>query len=355
MAVLRSTAIQSEIIEANLAAVWQHLDASALNGKRIFITGGTGFFGFWLLAAFERLYRNHTDVAVCVLSRDPARFLARNPHWNGLPWLNFFAGNVRDFDFPPGSFDMLIHAATDTSLVAHEQAMTLFDDIVIGTRRIFDFAVKAGVSRVLLISSGAVYGPQPSGLSHIPDNAAISCQTQLASSAYGEGKRVMEVLGSLYQQQYGIESVVARCFAFAGPGLPLDGHFAIGNFIRDALFADTICVKGDGSALRSYLYGADLALWLLQLLVNGLPGTPYNVGSDHVVSIRELAFLVRDVLAPKKSVQIQNKLLAHDQARHQYVPSIECAKSGLGLDVWTSLETALHHSARFSQAAVACS
>jgi nucleoside-diphosphate-sugar epimerase len=352
MALYRSNLIQSEIIEASLAAVWPHLDACTLNGKRIFITGGTGFFGLWLLAALACLNRDHADITVTVLSRDPVRFLSHNPHWNSLPWLTFTAGNVRDFAFPPGHFDMLIHAATDTSMDAHAQPLSLFDDIVLGSRRVLDFAINAGVTRSLLISSGAVYGPQPLGFSHIPDDAAIACQTQLASSAYGEGKRVMEMLGSLYQHQSGIESIAARCFAFVGPGLPLDGHFAIGNFIHDALFADTIRVKGDGSVMRSYLYGADLAVWLLHLLANGQQGVSYNVGSDQGISIGELAFLVRDVLAPGKIVQIQNQLPVQNQTRNRYVPAIERAKSSLGLDVWTSIEDSLRQSARFIQAVV---
>jgi nucleoside-diphosphate-sugar epimerase len=99
------------------------------------------------------------------------------------------------------------------------------------------------------------------------------------------------------------------------------------------------------------LYGADLAVWLLHLLANGQPGVTYNVGSDQEISIRDLATLVRDVLAPEKSIQIQNKLPSHDQARNRYVPAIERAKNGLGLDVWSSLEDSLHHSARYIQGA----
>lgn len=350
MSAYRSNLIQSDIVESSLASVWPHLDARALHGKHIFITGGTGFFGLWLLSALSRLNCDGTNITVTVLSRDPVRFLSHNPHWKNLPWLSFTAGNVRDFVFPSGHFDMLIHAATETTLAAHAQVINMFDDIVLGSRRVLDFAVNAGITRTLLISSGAVFGPQPVGLSHIPDDATIACRTNIASSAYGEGKRVMEMLGSLYQHDAGIESIVARCFAFVGPGLPLDGHFAIGNFIRDALFADEIHVKGDGTALRSYLYGADLAVWLLNLLVKGQPGTSYNVGSDQAISIGDLAFLVRDVLAPNKVVQIQNRLLENERARNRYVPAIERAKTGLGLNAWTSLEESLCQSASFIRA-----
>lgn len=344
---MHNTSRIEKVVEASISSVWRHLDLAPFIGKNIFITGGTGFFGFWLLAALARINIITVETTVTILSRDPSAFLSKNPQWCDLPWLNFIAGNVRDFTFPTGSYDYIIHAATDTSNAAHSNPARLFDDIVLGTKRIYEFARAAEVKRVLLISSGAVYGPQPEDLTHIPDNASFACNTGIASSAYGEGKRVMELLGSINNQQYGIESVVARCFAFVGPGLPLDGHFAIGNFIRDALFADAITVKGDGTAVRSYLYGADLAIWLLQILAKGENGESYNVGSDESISIGELAVLVRDLLAPAKDVLIERQPYKVDQDRSRYVPAIEMANKSLNLSSWTSLEESIRMSAYF--------
>src|SRR3990172_5247935 len=330
-----------EIIEASFAPIWLHLDAAPLANKHIFVTGGTGFFGLWLLSALARLNRQGAGIHVTVLSRNPAVFLAAQPHWRDQPWLSFIPGNVRDFKFPAKRFDWLIHAATDTAIAAHANPLAIFDDISIGTRRALDFAVKAGVKRVLLTSSGAVYGPQPPTVEHVNEDVRFACPPEMPASAYGEGKRVMELLGALYYREHGIEPIIARCFAFVGPGLPLDGHFAIGNFIRDALYADAIHVNGDGTPLRSYLYGADLAIWLLHLLGMGKPCYPYNVGSDQAIGIRELAFLVQRVLSPEKEVCIQKQEAPVGDLRQRYVPSINRAKEGFGLDAWTSLEHAI--------------
>lgn len=329
-------------------SVLHHLDATPLFGARLFITGGTGFFGLWLLSALSLLNRRGAGINVTVLSRNPNRFLDLQPCWRNLPWLSFIPGNVRDFSFPGAQFDLLIHAATDTVSSAHANPLAHFDDIVIGTRRVLDFAVKAGVRRVLLTSSGAVYGPQPPEISHISEEAGFACPPETPSSAYGEGKRVMELLGALYHREHGIEAVTARCFAFVGPGLPLDGQFAIGNFIRDALYAETIQVNGDGTPLRSYLYGADLAVWLLQLLGAGKPCYPYNVGSDQAISIRELAFLVGRALSPEKEVFIQKRILSAGDQRQCYVPSIDRAKEDFGLEAWTSLGDAVRWAADFN-------
>jgi nucleoside-diphosphate-sugar epimerase len=253
---------------------------------------------------------------------------------------------VRDFEIPKRQFDLLLHAATETSIAAHANQVSMFDDIVDGTRRVMQLARSSGVRRILLISSGAVYGPQPPQLTHQPDDSMIACNPWAANSAYGEGKRVMELLGAMLQRSTGIECLSARCFAFCGPGLPLDGHFAVGNFIRDALFGNQITVQGDGTPQRSYLYGADLAIWLLYLLLSGSSGISYNVGSDEALSIKELAFRVRDLLAPNTPVTILENPDFLKPKGINYVPNIARARD-IGCRPWTSLSDSLRLTANY--------
>lgn len=343
-----STSPQAAILESSVAAVLPHLDLQGLDGKSLFVTGGTGFFGLWLLTALSVLNAQRVAVRACVLSRDPIRFLSRHPQFRDQPWLEFVVGNVRDFVIPQRDFELLLHAATETSMAAHNDPIEMFDDILLGTRRVLQLARTCGVQRVLLISSGAVYGPQPAALTHQPDDSQTACNPWLPSSAYGEGKRVMELMGAMLQQDTGIECLSARCFAFCGPGLPLDGHFAIGNFIRDSLNAKKITVQGDGSAVRSYLYGADLAIWLLFLLVKGRSGKAYNVGSDEAISIKDLAFRVRDVLATEMPVEVLKKESPNQTNRNYYVPDISHIRE-LGCEPWTSLDESLILTAQYLQ------
>ncbi len=337
---------QVRILNASIAAVLPRLDLRSIGGQRLFITGGTGFFGLWLLSALRVLHGQAVSVEVCVLSRDPAGFLSRHPQFYDQSWLSFISGNFRDFQIPDRQFDLLLHAATETTMSAHANPTRMFDNIVLGTRHVLDLAQRCGVRRMLLISSGAVYGPQPAVLTHQPDDSQMACNSLLPGSAYGEGKRVMELMGVMLQHSIGIESIIARCFAFCGPGLPLNGHFAIGNFVRDALFGEQITVQGDGSPMRSYLYGADLAVWLLYLLINGKAGESYNVGSDEALSIKDLALRVRDVLAPDKPVKVLQEDLTVPLVRQRYVPAISRARA-LGCAPWTSLDESLRLSADF--------
>ncbi|EST16144.1 NAD dependent epimerase/dehydratase family protein [Pseudomonas putida S610] len=322
----------------------------ALAGKHVLLTGGTGFFGSWLLALFEYLNERGTQVDVTVLVRDPARFLTAQPGYRDCRWLRWVGADVRDSLVWEGQpIHLIIHAATDTHAAAHENPLALFDTIVTGARRVLDLAVQQN-ARVLMTGSGAQYGAlSASTHRHITLDEAFTgaCVSHSANSAYAEGKRAQETLGAIYAARHGIDVIMARCFAFAGPGLPLDGHFAMGNFIRDALYKDEIVINSCGSAVRSYLHGADLSVWLLALLVRGKAGEAYNVGSDQAISIADLARRVVGRIGPGKPVRILGR--ADGAAASYYVPDIGKARS-LGLDVWTTLDQSIDSMAAWAKA-----
>jgi dTDP-glucose 4,6-dehydratase len=264
---------------------------AALDGARILLTGGTGFIGRWLIALIGYA-RREFDIELVVLSRDPEAFRRAYPRHAALDGLTLARGDVRVFEFPTGRFTHIIHAATDTSVEADRDPATLMAVIIDGTRRVLEFAQAAGVGRLLYVSSGAIYGPQPSDLSTIPEDYRGACDPLDRRSAYGQAKRLGEQMCVCHAADGGLQPVIARAFAFVGPGMPLRGHFAIGNFIADAAAGRDIVVTGDGAPLRGYLYAGDLAVWLLTLLVRGQAGAAYNVGSEDAVSIGDLAHRV---------------------------------------------------------------
>jgi UDP-glucuronate decarboxylase len=324
-------------------------DWAALRGARIFITGGTGLFGHWLLPLLCQANQAHgLGLQLTVLSRQPARFLAAHPELAADPALRFVPGDVRDFAFPAGRFSHVIHgAATAAAATFHRQedALTKFDTTYAGTRRVLDFMAERAIPRLLVLGSGAYYGPLQPGWDAYPEDYPIAPAPENLDVAIGHAKRAAEFLCAAYAARHGFSYSVARCFAFVGPHLPLDLHYAIGNFIRDALDAPAITVGGDGSPIRAYMYLGDLMEWLLTLLIRGAPGRAYNVGSDEAISIGALARRVGALLAPDKPVHILGTPSGMP-TRNIYLPDIGRARAELGLTLRTSLDDAIRITAR---------
>jgi dTDP-glucose 4,6-dehydratase len=322
-----------------------------LRGARIFITGGTGFFGCWFLESIASLNeRRGLRIRATVLTRDRERFRQKAPHLAENPAFEFHSGDVREFTFPAGRFSHVIHAATQASAQLNDDApVAMFDTIVQGTRRCLEFSVHCGAGKFLLTSSGAVYGRQPGDMPLVPETFTGGPDPLDRRSAYAEGKRAAELECSLFARD-GLEPKIARCFAFVGPYMDINAHFAAGNFIRDQLQGGPIRVQGDGHPVRSYLYAADLMVWLWTILLRGAPGRAYNVGSEEALSIAELAHLVADALSPQVEVAIAGGSNRAGAANY-YVPCTARAREELQLRCHTPLREAIQRTqAWFRQA-----
>ena len=327
---------------ADLAHILRHATAELeeLRGKRLFLTGGTGFFGKWLLGAL--LFSNDElglDLKITVLSRKPLDFQRSFPIEANREDLRFLGGDVATFPSDHRSFDYLIHAATETTAFTNpvdEQNRSRI--ITEGTRHMLDFARTSGAKRFLNISSGGVYGAassQPSGANEDDFTQAV------AVTPYAEAKREAELLCA----ESNVDFVTARAFAFLGPHLPLDAHFAAGNFLRDAIRGGPILVRGDGTALRSYLHPADLVVWLLRILIRGQSGRAYNVGSDEAVTTAQLARFIANAVEPKPEVVIQS--VQPQGPQNIYLPNIARARAELNLGVFIPLQDAIARTLAF--------
>ncbi len=322
--------------------IWQKL-----KGERVFITGGTGFFGRWVLASIA--YANDilgANIQVTVMSRDPESFRHKFPECEQHN-IHLHAGDLRHSNFPAGTFPHVIHLATDPGYLPEEQHLQIIDGTINGTRRVLDFASKrAETKNFLYCSSGAIYGPV-SGKESISEDFKPAPDCTAPESLFGTTKRLTEQLCTQHHKQFGLNVKIARCFSFVGPHLPM-GHYAIGNFLQNALKGDKITIEGDGTPIRSYLYMSDLTVWLWHILLLGAPGSPYNVGSDQSYSIKTLAELIRTSTNTNEEVEVKRKENKHAH-RSCYVPNITKASNELGLRVWTSLPNALKRHIKWQQ------
>ena len=315
-----------------------------LRDQRVFISGGTGFFGKWLLESFawanDKLGLN---ASVVVLTRSASSFLRAMPHIGLQPAITFHTGDIRSFEFPEGQFRFIIHAAAD-GRAGTDNTQEPHDSQIEGMRRVLQFSQRCRAQALLFTSSGSVYGRQPSSVGRISADFTGAPEPGSRRFAYAEGKRKAEEMCCEHAEKFDLECKIARCFAFTGPYLPIH-EYAIGNFIRDALQNLPIRIAGDGTPYRSYLYSADLVIWLWSILFCGANCRPYNVGSERGLTIADLARKVSRLLGHRQGIEKVEEPSPGAPAE-RYVPSTRRAQGELGLREWIDLDRSIILTAR---------
>ncbi len=330
-------------LDALALALEPHL--STLADASILITGATGWFGVWILdllcIADDKM---NLGIRITAVSREPRRFVARFPRFadHRVTWIET---DIRRLGPMGSGFSHVIHAAADSSAKAEAfTGLEHFDTIVGGTRQALAIA-GPNCKSFLFLSSGAVYGPAQPDCDRFTEDHPTAPEACQAISNYAEGKRAAEQLCQM-AASIGTPTRIARCFAFVGPHMPLDKHFAIGNFIRDAISGRPIRVKSDGKPKRSFMYMTDLMRALIVILIEGQIARPYNVGSDVAVSIEELAHCV-DRVACGCGVTIGGT--ASDPT-DRYIPDITRLKRELRCTPEVGLDAAVARTAAWYRA-----
>ncbi len=314
-----------------------------LDGARIFITGGTGFFGIWLLECLLWLIESkNLNLQLFILTRNPDAFLTkRAPHLRNRKGLIFLEGSLTDFKFPNSELTHIIHAASEPNIQHSDNwAQGHIRSSIDGTRNLLELATRHRIKSMLTITSGAIYSPMDSVIDGLSKEGPGNIDDYLSERiVYGQSKRMMEVMSAVAARASSFKATIARCFCFVGPYLALDANYAVGNFIRDAMKSERIVINGDGTPMRSYLYPTDLVVWLMTILNKGESGRPYNVGGDVPISIAELAKLVAS--RSGNHVEIHTKQSPSNGAKNYYLPDLRRAVDELGLSVSVDLTTAI--------------
>jgi len=332
-----------EHIYRNTQDIWE-----SFRGKTIFLTGGTGFFGKWLLESF--IYVNEKidlNAKIISLSRNPELFIQDYPFYNEhTKSVRFIKGDILTYNFKlDEEVQFIIHAATAASdSLNKNNPLLMMDTITLGTRKVLDFAITQPIKGFLFISSGAIYGKQPIDVPNIQETNSFQIDINNSKAAYSEGKRIAELYCSTYFEKYNLPLRIARCFAFVGPYLPLDSHFAIGNFINNVIKNEDIVIMGDGSTTRSYMYASDLSIAIWKILLKGNNNKPYNVGVDTAYSLKEIALLLKKNYG--NDVQILN--MNKDLHPNIYVPNIDALINDLEIKHFIQIEDAIQKTIKFN-------
>lgn len=342
---------QRPLLASDLAEISDRLLplAERLQGARILVAGGGGFIGTWLVESLLHLdQRAGLGASLVILTLDSESYAARAPHLAKDPRVLVHAGVLDGVDRLEGITGVthVIHAASDVNRpMTPEEALAALRTLDQGTEGLLQAARMWPLQRFLYLSSAAVYDRLPPGHSFMEDGPGCP-PTPGAGSVYATGKRMAELRTSLHASCSGYAAVIARLGAFIGPLLPSDGVFAAGNFMGDALAGRRIRILGDGTAVRSYQYAADLAVWLWTLLLCGEPGEAYNVGGEIPVRLGELAEVINRVVGgPGVDV-----LGAPDPARpvDAYLPPVNKAMDRFGLVNQVGLEAAIQRTLQWS-------
>ncbi len=316
--------------------------------KKILITGGTGFIGKWILfTIYEFNIRYNLNIRLDILSRNPKKFLSEFSNFKNHKKFRFLKSEVTSLNIPNKKYDYILHAATESSeSLNRRNPLKMFETIINGTKNVLEYSKRNKAGKILYFSSGAVYGNQPKNMMKIPESWYGSPSLDNHNNTYAEAKRAAEIMCQIYITQYKLNISIIRIFTLIGPFLPLNTHFAIGNFINSALRNKKILINGNGKPERSYLYITDLISWIFKILDKGESGIAYNVGSEIPFSIKHIASLVTKI-QKSPGYKILNRL---DKGWNtgKYIPDTSFARKKFNLKQKISLKEAIIRTVKFN-------
>ena len=234
-----------------------------------------------------------------------------------------------------GNIDQIYNLACPASPKQYQkEPINTLETNLIGTKNLLELA-KANNARFLLASTSEVYGdPQ---VHPQREDYFGNVNTFGPRACYDEGKRCAETVCYEYNRMHNIEIRVARIFNTYGPKMQIDDGRVISNFIVGALSKNTINIYGDGKQTRCFCYVDDMIDGLVNLM-NSNCSTPINIGSEHEITIGELAFQIKSIL--KADISTSNHTLPQDDPLKRK-PNLSKAYRELDWEVKTSLKCGL--------------
>ena len=252
-----------------------------------------------------------------VMTRDPAAFTNKFPKFSESSSLTFLKGDVSTVSFGDEYYDYLVHGAAVSSV--WDKSENYLETIVMGTMNVMKWARRIKIEKILFLSSGAVYGENPTEIDRFSETNLSAPQLGAQGSVYGESKRCAEMMVHMFGEAYS-DVTIARLFSFYGPLMPKDNHFAFSQFMARAVKHEDIVIKNP-NACRSYLYIEDTVQSLIKLLKKNNEYMVYNIGGEAPVILCELAQTIIKVTNSSSKIIFQSNK-DKPPARSIYVPNV---------------------------------
>lgn len=321
---------------------------ASLRQSKLVVIGGTGFVGTWIAEMIAALNEEYQfGITLSLISRSTDQFAKRLPHLANRTDVHLIKADVRQLEQFPMDANWVIHAAANPDIRTHaSNPLDTASVVVDGTMSVLRTTERLGhLKKLLYLSSGLVYGSQPTSTNGMTENAQGAPAPE-ASFIYPNAKRFAEALCSAARVQTRVPVLVARPFSFIGPYQPLDTPWAQTTFLADALRGKSIRVLGDGQVVRSYLYGSDAAYWFLKLVTAGESGDVVNVGSPTGITLQALAALVAQNFEPSPEIMFNTSPRSAGRSA-QLLPDTTHAQNKYGLTVFTPLDEAVKLTAQW--------
>ena len=319
------------------AASWSLEKIEELKNQTVLVVGGTGFVGSWIAEFISFLNDNFQfNISLIILARNTDSFKDEKKHLANRGDIKFISRDIRNINELPSDISYIVHAAASPDNRNHvSNPIETIATITKGTDNLIDSAFKLpSLRKFLYLSSGQVYGKSVTKKELISELDFGSFECNKITAIYPEAKRLAEATCCAYSSQYKIPIVIARPFSFIGPYQSLSKPWAINNFINDALNNKTIRIIGNGEPVRSYMYPADLVVWILKILISGKRNTAYNIGSPFGISLKDAAEKIVHIAQTKVNIDIK----FNNNDISYFVPDISLCEKELGLKINYNVE-----------------
>lgn len=289
--------------------------SSHFNGMRILVAGGAGFLGG---ALCDRLIQQgHFVMCVDALFTGT---IQRVQHLLDHPRFVFLQQDITAH-LHVEQVDQIYNLACPASPLHYQKdPVKTIETNVVGTKNLLALAARHQ-ARFLLASTSEVYGTPEQKPQREEYRGNVN--TMGPRACYDEGKRCAEALTYAYSTHHHVDTRIARIFNTYGPGMQVDDGRVVSNFIVQSLNDVPITIYGDGRQTRSFCYVDDMIEGLLALMASDCT-SPVNLGSDHEISIGELAVLVGEILG--KHVPILTLPAQTDDPRERRPDLTKCRR-----------------------------